>query len=345
VRNGGIIALAERPGQVMVTLRATEAGTRGLSVRSGDRAVQKRVELVAGVDQNVFVELDAAGDTIEAALDGRDDFDGDDRAWLARQSSAAAVEARVPLTEELRRMIEIYGKHRAPDAASAARAAIARAGELKADEAGVELAAIDSADQTPRAAVMAAAHPVTAGVDWSGVSRGAAVAARGPAGEGWTKVAWIGDQTLVAARDGDARQVWVGFESREFARTPGFVVFWSNLLDWVGGKSAGGFASSTMRLMRDSRRLMPENLSDDVEAAAWPGVFETAAGKVAMNAGPITFNTGAPEVTDLSRLRPTHPQATPLDRYLALAALLCLAAAAAVWEKRKRPRPTSLSPA
>lgn len=338
VRNAGIVALAERPGQVMVTLRATEAGARGLSVRSGGRVLEKRVELLAGVDQNVFVELEAEGATIEAALDGHDDFDGDDRAWLVRQRSAAAVEARVLLTDELRRMIEVYGKHRAPDAASA-RVAIARAGELKADEAGVELAAIESAEQSPRGAVTAAAHPVMAGVDWSGLSKGAAVpAARGPAGEGWAKIAWIGDQTLVATREGDARQVWVGFESREFARTPGFVVFWTNVLDWVGGKGAGGFAASPLRLMRDARRVMPGKLSDDVEPAGWPGVFETAGvGKVALNAGVVAFNGAGGISGDLSRLRPAAATATPLERWLALGALLCLAGAAEVWEKR-RPR-------
>jgi hypothetical protein len=87
---------------------------------------------------------------------------------------------------------------------------------------------------------------------------------------------------------------------------------------------------------------MPDKLSDDVEAASWPGVFETAAGKVAINTAAVTFNTGGTVIGDLSHLRPTGPQATPLDRYLALAALLCLAGAAAVWEKRKRP-PTNLT--
>jgi hypothetical protein len=139
--------------------------------------------------------------------------------------------------------------------------------------------------------------------------------------------------------------VWVGFESREFARTPGFVVFWTNVLDWVGGKgAAGGFAALPLRMLRDARRVMPEKLSDDVEAAAWPGVFETAAGRVAMNAGVVEFNGAGGMSGDLSHLRPTGPQATPIDRYLALAALFCLAGAAAIWEKRNRPRRASLSP-
>jgi len=111
----------------------------------------------------------------------------------------------------------------------------------------------------------------------------------------------------------------------------------------VGGKGAGGFAASPFRVLRDARRVMPDRLSDDVEASAWPGVFETAAGKVAMNTAAVTFKTDGTVTGDLSHLRPTRPQATPIDRYLASGALLCLAGAAAVWEKRKRPRPASLS--
>jgi hypothetical protein len=118
------------------------------------------------------------------------------------------------------------------------------------------------------------------------------------------------------------------------------VVFWSNVLDWVGGKGAGGFAGSPLRLMRDARRVMPERLSDDdVDAAAWPGVFEAAgAKKVAMNAGQVAFNGAGGMSGEWSRLRPAGTRAAPLERWLALGALSCLAGAAGVWEKRRRQR-------
>lgn len=334
VHNAGIIALAARPGQVMVTLRATDATTRTLSARSGSRGVEKRVDLKPGADQNVFLDLDAAEDVIEASIDGHDDFDGDDRAWLVRQRSWPIMQARTALPDELRRMIEVYEKHRPTDASSP-RLAVGRLGEIKADEIGVELAPVETAESR-RGPVGTAAHPVTNGVDWSALSRGAAVAARGP-GEGWTKLAWLGDQTIVAVREGDVRQVWMGFDSREFARTPGFVVFWTNVFDWLGGNTAGGFGAAQIQGIKDARRIAPAKLSDDVEGAFWPGLFETAGGKVALNAGAVTFKSGGGTTGDLARLHLTSASPMPLERWLALVALLCLLGSAGVWEKRKRP--------
>src|SRR5213076_575487 len=60
VHNAGIVALAARPGQIMVTLRATDAARRTLRIRSGEREVTKTVDLSTGVEQKVLIDFDPA---------------------------------------------------------------------------------------------------------------------------------------------------------------------------------------------------------------------------------------------------------------------------------------------
>jgi hypothetical protein len=236
VHDVGIIALAARPGQVMVTLRSTDAARRTLRVRSGDREVTKSVDLNPGVEQRVFVDFDAPTDLIEAALVEADDFEGDDRAWLVRTRPWPRVESRLALPDELRRMLDVYARHR-PASASSPTVALARPGELKADESGVMFAPT-APPESAQGELQASPHPILTGVDLTSLTRGAALSAGGP-GEGWTVLARLGGKPILAVRDGEHRQAWVGFESREFARTPSFVVLWTNLLDWAGAGGEG----------------------------------------------------------------------------------------------------------
>jgi hypothetical protein len=218
---------------------------------------------------------------------------------------------------------------------------VARPGDLKAEEAGVVLAPV-TPPESARGAVSVATHPVVAGVDWNGVSRGVAVAAA--PGEGWTKVAWIGDRTIVAVRDeGAARQAWVGFESGEFARTPGFVVFWTNVFDWLGGGGEGAFAARDLKDV-EGKRIEPARLAADQDGAHWPGVFETGAGKVAANAGAVTFGAGGGEEVAgrLAGLNLVGGREIPLASGLAMGALVCLVGAAGAWAKKRSARPAAV---
>jgi len=343
VHNTAIIALAQRPGQVMATLHATDAKSVTLHLRAGDRTADARVDLAANADQNVFVNLDAAGaDTIEAWLDATDDFDADDRAYLVRQRDWATIEPRVPLSDELRRMIAVYTRHRPPGAASTPLP-LARPGELKPDERGVLLAPV-AAEQTATNNIGSQAHALTAGVDLAAtLGQHVAVADRGP-GEGWQRLAWIGDKTILAVRSGEndngARQVWVGFDSPDFARTPDFVLFWTNVFDWLAGGSEGFTSSPVGTVPAGARRLLPAPLSGEVEASYWPGVFETPTGKLAADTGPVPFRVSADRTWPdaLTRLHLTGPAARSLAPTLAIAALLLLLGAAWRWERRRAPK-------
>jgi len=61
IHNAGIVALAHSAGEVMVTLRATEATSRTLRVQCGDQTVSPTVDLNPGADQNVFGRPEHAG--------------------------------------------------------------------------------------------------------------------------------------------------------------------------------------------------------------------------------------------------------------------------------------------
>jgi hypothetical protein len=338
VRDAGIVGLAERPGQVMVALAGTEATSRTLVIDSGGAVVRREVKIGAGEGQKVFVDLDPRGDTIEARLEGTDDFDANDRAWLVRQRSWPAIETRAAVSDELRRMIEVYGRNR-PAGEGSVRLAIARSGELKVEEAGVVLAPV-AGQVEAGATVQASAHPATRDVDWSSLGRGASVSATGP-GEGWTVAVRLGGRPILAVRDAPARQVWVGFESRAFARTPAFVVFWTNVFDWVGAGSEGFEAGRVGDPSAKGKRLLPEGLPDGVEDRLWPGVFETGNGKVALNAGGVTFAGGPDDWTERIAKMPERGgdgRGVALGPWLALVALGCLGVAAGRWERRRTPR-------
>jgi hypothetical protein len=210
--------------------------------------------------------------------------------------------------------------------------------------------------ESPRADVRVTGgeHPVTAGVDWSTAAAGMAVASASP-GEGWTTLVAAGGRPVVAVRGGGggddsgaARQVWVGFESAAMARSPAFVVFWTNVLDWAGGGGAAGAARFASVPLADvpagARRVDGEALPADVDAARWPGLFETAGGRLAADAPALAPNGGggaAGAASDwaaaLGRLRVGGGAGVGLAPWLALAALACVAGAAATWERRRRP--------
>jgi hypothetical protein len=233
-------------------------------------------------------------------------------------------------------VIEVYSKNR-PAAEGSSRLPIARPGDLKPDEPGIVLAQVEP-PESAHGPVIARAHELTTGVDWSPVGKGVALAK--PPGEDWTPLATQGDRPILAVRQGDVRQVWVGFNSREFARTPAFVILWANIFNWAGGGAEGFIASSVSRTSASDHRLLPAKLSDDIDPTLWPGVFDTAEGKLALNAAPVSFATAGDTNTWISRLPAltlSNGAAIDLAPWLALAALLCIVGAAATWEKRRTP--------
>jgi hypothetical protein len=346
-QNVGIELLAAGAGQVMARLRSTGAATRRLRVASGGPTAERKVELRAGAATDVFVDLPDPAEVIETRLVEADAFDGDDRAWIVRPSTWPMVTAWAPVSEEVRRVLEVYAKNR-PAAEGARRVVIVKAGDdLGAEEWAVLLAA-DAAAAPVSGAVRTTEHPVVAGLDLSALASGAAVAAK-PPGQGWSVVARLADKPVVAVREaGGVRRVWVGFESREFARTPAFVVFWGKVLDWVGKGGEEYVSRAVGDLPADAVRAAPDPLPADVEPRMWPGLFRTADGLIAVNAPAVEFPAaragGGGWRERIAGLPLKVGGGVGLRRWLALGALALAAVAAGVWERARRSGPPVQTP-
>jgi hypothetical protein len=180
-------------------------------------------------------------------------------------------------------------------------------------------------------------HAVTRDVDFAAIAD-ATVATDPPAG--WTPVVRRGGDVWVAVRETPARQVWVGFDAPRWPREPGYVVFWAGVLDWLGG---GGDVTYTASTVAESGPdwAPPAGAGEGIGANHWPGLFRRADGALkAVNSGLIT--PGAVSDTGWKTQIPTLRTGalTPLAPWVALAALVCLALAAALW---KRPSLTEIS--
>ena len=346
--NAGIVLLSARSGQVMVRVRATARQSRTVRVTSGSRSSERKVELGANADSDVFIDFADPSDVIEVRLLEADAFDGDDRAWVVRSNTWPVVTAWAPVGEEIRRVLEVYAKHRRAGA-GARRVVIVRAeDDLGSEESAVLLAADPGATLTS-GNVTATEHPMLSGVDFSPLRAGAAVAPK-PPGEGWTVIARLADRPIVAVREAEAvRRVWVGFDSSQFARGAAFVVFWSKVLDWAG---AGG-DEYVWRLVgafseRNATRIAPDPLPADADPWLWPGLFRTGEGVIAMNAGAVELGAsrgGGDWRERIARLPLGGGSGVALRRWLALVGLSLAALAAMVWPRSRRRQTPSPPPA
>jgi hypothetical protein len=152
----------------------------------------------------------------------------DDQVVTHKQFSWPLVQARGNLSPEVERIIQSYLKLRPPNERSVHvevsdgsepidAAAVIVAGDVKNKVGGGSLHIED--------------HPIAANVNWNDVIQNVSAA---KTQAGWKPVVMIGNEVLVAVRESPARQVWIGFDSPDWPRTSDFVIFWSNVLDWVG---------------------------------------------------------------------------------------------------------------
>lgn len=334
VRNVGITALAARQGQVMVRLRSTSAISTTLMISSGGNSIQRAVAFASPGSQDLFLELSAPNQIIQASLNSADDFDADDRAWLVRRGSWPNIETRIAVSEELERFIAVYSRHR-PAGDASTRVAIGRGGDLQADEPGIVVEALVGEPQSGLN-VTVEDHPVTAAVDFSPLRTSVIVAPK-PPGEGWRTILRLEGKPALAVSEGETRRAWIGFDSAQLARTPSFVVLWTNLVDWVGGTSTGYLSSPLDDSASTSPRRLPESLPGDVDPRYWPGVFQAPTGLLAANAHELALHPGAGASLDPLRLNVRHGYS--LVPWLMLAAIAALVGAAATWERRRLPRP------
>ncbi len=87
--------------------------------------------------------------------------------------------------------------------------------------------------QVSQGLVVAKGPLSTEGVNWDDVLADATAAHVGPEGD-WEPVVSAGKFVLVAIREHPVRQVWIGFQAAGFSDRADFVVFWSEIFNWLG---------------------------------------------------------------------------------------------------------------
>ena len=341
-RNVGIVrvsARAQPAGQVMVTLRNQSSHRRTELTVSSDGTTQRQtIDLPAtGGEKSYFIDMPTMGRIVAATITADDDIDADNQAWLVRRAAWPVVEARGDLPAELVRVIEAYRKLRPADDRSK-RLTVVTGSTPAAEPAAI--IALDGAEQSIEGPLRIAEHAVAANVDWDD-SLGPARVSEPPPGE-WTPLVRAGARVLVAARERPARQVWVGFQSDTWPRHGSFVIFWTNVFDWLGQGGGDAFVGEAVRRLDPQWRRLDElsgaRASATVEPA--PGIWGRDDGEMrALNA--IDINLDPPPPQDWrARLAAPPPPTAPSRANLAgaalVAALVFALIAALTWASVKR---------
>ena len=278
------------------------------------------IELPArGNSRNYFVTLPHVGDIATARIDVADDIVADDFAYLVRGHAGDVISVQAPISDALARMIDVYARHRrvgpghgsilvVSDATQTqGPAVVVPPGELRALPADAKL----SVD---------ASSPVTRDVDWNAVAVVARVATL-PAGA-WRPVVSSGGRPLVAVRD-SPRAVWIAIYDAEWSKRADYVIFWTNVFDWIGGGSAG-FEASAVPAAID--HPVPVQQADP-RVIDSPGIYRDASGQLRATSIRVPTAITAPSPASMQPDRENAVDLIPLAPLLLLAAAgLCAAA-------------------
>jgi hypothetical protein len=339
--NVGIVHLAARAApraQVMVTLRnQSDLSRASLQIISGDKTITRAIDLPAGGQvQDYFFDLPAMGETVTAQLQVHDDLPADNVAYLARRSAWPVIEIRTSVPPEVRRVIEAYSRARPSSEGAAHVSVVSSIDQVRSDEPAVVVAEV-SGPTLPQISPSVISHPVTRDVDWASLSN-VMLAPHPPAG--WNEILKLDNRAAVAVRPQPARQVWIGFQSQDFARSSDFPVFWTNVVDWVGqaASAAGesyGAATSSMPLPVEWQRIGQSNTEPrDPDSAPQPGLYRRSDGALrAVNLPPVSIDPLAPQDwrAGLAALNLHGHNELKLAPWLLIAALLCLLGSSLLW--------------
>ena len=310
--NVGIVrfALRDHPKpQAMVTIRNDSPGGRAvLKIESANKTIEREIGLpTRGTEQNFFLDLETLGPTARASIDVQDDLDADNAAYLARQHDRPRLEIRGPVPPEVQRIVEAYQKAR-PAGETGATIAIAESKDLlHPDEPSILIASPDSA-------IDVSSHPLGANIDWTHAA----------------------DKPRIALND---HRVTITPPTEQFARTPDFVILWTNIIDHLAATTGGDTFASTQL-----DQLDPE-WKPDSSRPLWPGFYHqqgAATGPTTRAANAAIVHVPAARPPDprprLAALARRDPPGLNLLPYLAIASIGCVLIAAALWPGRNLTR-------
>jgi hypothetical protein len=229
-----VAARADPHAQVMVQLRdqncATDIRPAIVRVESAGQTATQTIQVPRDGTATAFLNLSILGPVISIDIDAPDDLPGDNHAFLAREQSAAMIEDSPDLPPPLRRMIAVYRRHREGSGKSVAIAT--SQADAPADTPAVILAR-GTVPISPAAPPSVEDHPISANIDWTE----ATIAPGGVPPPGYRPIVSKGNAVFVAVCDQPAHSVWVCLSDPTWPSRPGYVIFWTNVFDWLGGEN------------------------------------------------------------------------------------------------------------
>lgn len=333
-RDTGIAVLAAREHpkpQVMVRVRNESLQKRcRVVVSSGSATVERELDLPEPhAERDYFIDLPRFDAMISAQLKVSDDVSSDKRAWLVREGSSPMIEPRGPLSAALRRLVEVYQRARPPSDGSARLPVVQDASQAPTSAPSVIVPPLMSSSIAAPDRI--ARHPITNHVRWDELSGSVQMAGDPPAG--WTTIVAAGDKPLVAVSPNLPNEVWVGFDSPQWAATADYVIFWTNVFDWAAGGATPSFGAHALE------QWTPEwkpSFPRDATVGLWPGLYSRS--DEAMRAFNAPAMPPAPPVrsdwrTKLAKLG-LGRAGMELSDPLLIAAITCLVLSAAAWQAK-----------
>ena len=184
--------------------------------------------------QDYFLDLPAPAAQIQIAVQHEDGSAIGNPARATRRGTWPIVEPASPLSPALQRMIQVYARRRPPGEGSRRIEIIASSVPPSSAEPCALVLNGQDADASLSADPIFTVYqsPLTRSVDWQRVLGGAKISSP-PRGE-WQPLVVVGNAAILAQCRQPVRRVWVGFDSDNFPRYADFVVFWTNVFDWLG---------------------------------------------------------------------------------------------------------------
>lgn len=332
-----VAARARPTTSLLVRLRnQSDATSTKIDVKAAESTVTRDVQLPPrDGERDYFFELPDSADVVEVSIAGNGDaMPADDRAWLVRRFSWPVMESRGNLPDAMRQMIRAYAKSRRSDGGSKSIGVATVSSDVDSGGSQVLLGAAGTQLPLDARELIVTDHAITRSVDWA--SLGDAVSVAGEPPVGFTPLVKLGERVLVAIEHDPVRKTWVGFDSANWAKTPAYVVFWTNVFDWTG-EGGEEFASETVhQLPAEWKVQSPTTVPSGAAAGLWPGLYTDARGNVrAINPADVRVGPaiGSDGRARLESLRVKTGGQRNVSEAFTLAAMACLIVAAIAWPR------------
>jgi hypothetical protein len=317
--------------QVMVSvLNQSSQTAASLQIATAGQVERETIELPPpGTSRDYFFSPPELGENVEASIKGVAGDVAGRRAWLARDVRSGVVESHVPLDPAIERMLQVYVRHRPTTSGSPTIAIVSNEADLAAGQRGVVVAPSSDDTGAKAGALEIVDHPVTRGINWGSLPL---LPATSDAPPQFQSLVRVGGKTILAVADAPVRKVWIGFATDQWSAQAQFVIFWTNVLDWIG---QAGTQFTSFPLGEPMLDWLPMT-----GPAGFPGIYQRADGALrAFNTFELPLSSppaSTPDWRERLRALAARHAGHSMGGTIALLALVCLLLAFATWRQRPK---------